>query len=108
MTPIRARNAPSKAACDWSVGATLRPAKCPYRHVALGESAANALSACPPVRELVGHTEQSAIDMLDEVGWPHRTIYRDEPLEYEENENKVASRVTLIVVGGKIVDARWI
>lgn len=73
--------------------------------VAFDEPTVEVLSTCRPVPEVIGLTEQEVTDMLGEVGWENRTIYRDQPLDYAEDLK--ASRVSLMVVDGKVVDARW-
>lgn len=88
---------------DWC---DLGPGKEPLPdEVTFDQATAGGLEACPRVQEMIGLDEQSAIDMLEEAGWPNRTIYRDVPLDFEEN--RIASRVSLVVVEGEVVDARW-
>lgn len=74
--------------------------------VSIAEETRMSLEECPQVPEMIGLAEQDAIDSLNEVGWPNRVIYRDAPLDYAEN--KMASRISLIVIDGEVVDARWI
>jgi hypothetical protein len=61
------------------------------------------VEGCPRVREVIGLDEQTVYDRLQD--WEIRTMYRDIPLDWEDNLDR--NRISLFVVDGVIVDARW-
>jgi hypothetical protein len=63
------------------------------------------LEGCPQVPEVIGLEEDDVVARLVEWGWDHRTLYRDTPLDWEDNI--LINRISLFVVDGVIVDARW-
>jgi hypothetical protein len=61
------------------------------------------VESCPRVPEVIGLDEELVYDRLGL--WKIRTMYRDIPLDWEDSID--ANRISLFVVDGVIVDARW-